>query len=266
MSNNIMSNGRPFVLVVALDLADTPSGGYALDQALRVARRVPDSLLHIVHVSTSDVKEETLGLLRHYVEEKAAALGGCEHQTVAVHVRKGDPGREIAELAAEVAADSDPRRVAQGPAPEDAPPRVHRGARDGHGHVPRRDRRTAPERPSGARDRRSRRRAPTAFRRGSRRRAPRGGAHVTRRATPSSTATATSTRTPRRCRSRLTTPRSRRPASTEDLGHGYGMPLRRASSPSMSSCSAPSTSRRNRCCASASCGPTPVVDIGSPIS
>jgi nucleotide-binding universal stress UspA family protein len=105
MSNNIMSNGRPFVLVVALDLADTPSGGYALDQALRVARRVPDSLLHIVHVSTSDVKEETLGLLRHYVEEKAAALGGCEHQTVAVHVRKGDPGREIAELAAEVAAD-----------------------------------------------------------------------------------------------------------------------------------------------------------------
>jgi hypothetical protein len=39
------------------------------------------------------------------VEEKATALGGCERQTVAVHVRKGDPGRQIAELASEVAAD-----------------------------------------------------------------------------------------------------------------------------------------------------------------
>jgi nucleotide-binding universal stress UspA family protein len=93
------------MLLVALDLADTASGGFALDEALRIARRIPDSQMHALHVSTSDVQAQTLGMLRHYVEEKAIALGGCERQVVAVHVRKGDAGREIAQLAVELAAD-----------------------------------------------------------------------------------------------------------------------------------------------------------------
>jgi nucleotide-binding universal stress UspA family protein len=103
--SNVTSNDLPFVLVVALDLADTASGGYALDHALRIARRIPGSQLHALHVCTLDAKPQTLGLLRHYVEEKATEIGGCEQQSVAVHVRKGDPGREIAQLAAEVGAD-----------------------------------------------------------------------------------------------------------------------------------------------------------------
>jgi nucleotide-binding universal stress UspA family protein len=105
MSNVTAPSDRPFVLVVALDLADTASGGYALDQAMRVATRVPSSQLHVLHVSTADAKTETLGLLRHYVSEKATALGGPKQQTVAVHVRKGEPAHEIVQLAADLCAD-----------------------------------------------------------------------------------------------------------------------------------------------------------------
>ncbi len=105
MSNVPAPRERPFVLVVALDLADTASGGYALDQAMRIATRVADSQLHVVHVSTTDVTSETLGLLRLYVSEKATALAGPTQQTVAVHVRKGEPAHEIAQLATDLSAD-----------------------------------------------------------------------------------------------------------------------------------------------------------------
>jgi nucleotide-binding universal stress UspA family protein len=100
---------RPFVLVVALDLADTASGGYALGQAMRIAGRVPGSQLHVLHVSIDDVKSDTLGLLQHYVSGKATEVGGPTQQTVAVHVavhvKSGDPAREIAQLATDLSAD-----------------------------------------------------------------------------------------------------------------------------------------------------------------
>ncbi len=105
MSNITTPGDRSFVLVVALDLADTTSGGYALDQGLRIARRIPGSQLHAVHVSAEDATPATLGLLRHYLEGKAIALGGCEAQNLAVHVRKGDAGHEIAQLATDLGAD-----------------------------------------------------------------------------------------------------------------------------------------------------------------
>jgi hypothetical protein len=41
MSPAITPNDRPFVLVVALDLADTESGGYALDDEPSVATTLP---------------------------------------------------------------------------------------------------------------------------------------------------------------------------------------------------------------------------------
>jgi nucleotide-binding universal stress UspA family protein len=99
------SGDHAFVLVVAVDLADTASGGYALDQAFRIARRIPGSQLHVLHVSSADAKDETLGLLRLYVQEKAAALGGCQRQNVAVHVRRGDSAKEIAQLATDLGSD-----------------------------------------------------------------------------------------------------------------------------------------------------------------
>jgi nucleotide-binding universal stress UspA family protein len=104
-SENSAPTDRPFVVVVALDLADTPSGGFALDQAARIALRVPGSQMHALHVSSGEAKQETLGLLQHYVSEKLSLLAGATKQSIAVHVREGEPGAEIALLAAELSAD-----------------------------------------------------------------------------------------------------------------------------------------------------------------
>jgi nucleotide-binding universal stress UspA family protein len=96
--------GLPFVLVVAVDLTDTPSGGYAVDQAFQIVARIPGSQLHVIHVTPGQASRETLGLLRLYVSEKAAALGVTQ-QSVGVHVREGEAAHEIARLAEELAAD-----------------------------------------------------------------------------------------------------------------------------------------------------------------
>jgi len=102
---------KPFILVVALDLVDTASGGFAVDQAARIAMRIPGSQMHVVHVRADDGNaqngkaHETAGLLRLYVQEKATVLGGLARQSVCVHVRQGDAAKEIAQLASEVSAD-----------------------------------------------------------------------------------------------------------------------------------------------------------------
>lgn len=105
MDSSAPPNDRPFVLLAALDLADTESGGYALDQALRIATRIPGCQMHVLHVSAGPTQLETLDLLRHYVTEKAAVLPGLTLEGVGVHVRKGEPPHVIAELAAELGAD-----------------------------------------------------------------------------------------------------------------------------------------------------------------
>jgi len=101
----IDASPRPFVLLSALDLADTESGGYALDQALRIATRIPDCQMHVLHVSENPPQAQTLDLLRHYVTEKAESLPGFTLTGIGVHVRKGEPSHVIAELAAEIGAD-----------------------------------------------------------------------------------------------------------------------------------------------------------------
>lgn len=99
------TDARPFVLVAALDLVDTDSGGYALDQSLRVATRIPGCEMHVLHVSEQPATPQTLGLLRYYVTEKAQMLPGFSLAGIRVHVRVGEPAHVIAELAAEVHAD-----------------------------------------------------------------------------------------------------------------------------------------------------------------
>ncbi len=96
---------RPFVVVVGLDLGDTASGGFALDQAARIALRIPGSQMHVLHVAAGEAKPETLGLLRQYVTEKINLLDGRAAQSVAVHVRAGDAPREISQFAHDLAAD-----------------------------------------------------------------------------------------------------------------------------------------------------------------
>jgi nucleotide-binding universal stress UspA family protein len=98
-------NDRPFVLLAALDLTDTESGGYALEQALRVASRIPGAQMHVLHVSDGKPEQQTLELLRHYVIEKAASLPTVTLEGVGVHVRKGEPAHVIAEMASEINAD-----------------------------------------------------------------------------------------------------------------------------------------------------------------
>jgi len=97
----------PFTLVVGTDFAE--AGGYAFDQAARVARRIPGSDIHVIHVLESEATEEetrrVADQLVAYLEDKVKALGGLEREAVGVHVRCGHPAREIAQLAKDVGAD-----------------------------------------------------------------------------------------------------------------------------------------------------------------
>jgi nucleotide-binding universal stress UspA family protein len=109
MSTESALSNRPFALVVGLDLTDTKTSGYALDQAARITARIPRSEMHVVHVASSDasleVARQAVGLLQLYVKEKAACQQELAQQYVGIHVRRGDAAEEIARLAGEVGAD-----------------------------------------------------------------------------------------------------------------------------------------------------------------
>ena len=98
---------RPFAILLCFD--DTEASGYAFEEAMHLARRIPASEVHLVDVRPKELPDsETLqlaGRLRTYVDEKAASLGGMTGQTVAVHVRYGDPMHQIVELAADIGVD-----------------------------------------------------------------------------------------------------------------------------------------------------------------
>lgn len=100
---------NPFVLTLGLDLSDTASSGFAFDQAAQIASRIAGSQLHAVYIlpedASAEVKREAVGLLKLYVSEKWAALGRQSDQVFGVHVRCGDPAREVAQLASDVGAD-----------------------------------------------------------------------------------------------------------------------------------------------------------------
>jgi nucleotide-binding universal stress UspA family protein len=95
-----------FTLVVGNDFSE--ASGFAFDQAALVARRIPGSDIHVVHVVEAEASaERTVQLasqLRLYLEEKVQAVGGLEQQAVAIHVRNGKPARELAQLAKDVGA------------------------------------------------------------------------------------------------------------------------------------------------------------------
>ena len=107
MSMGAIAAQKAFVAVVGIDLA--PAGGYALDQAVRVLRGIPNGELHVVHVideGTSEAKvNETTGQLRLYIREKLESLGGLAGRSVGVHVRVGRAAAQILQLARDVTAD-----------------------------------------------------------------------------------------------------------------------------------------------------------------
>ncbi|HLK39740.1 MAG TPA: universal stress protein [Polyangiaceae bacterium] len=110
MSNVVATGGgRSFVLVLGIDLNDQQSSGHAFDQALRLAARIPHGEVHVIHVvhpeASAEKSNEAAGLLKLYVSDKAAALGLGGPLRTGIHVRRGDPAKEIAQLAADLDAD-----------------------------------------------------------------------------------------------------------------------------------------------------------------
>ena len=100
---------RPFLVLVGLDLSEAAAGGFALDQAARIALRIPASQLHVLHVLGNDADDEATqeaaARLRLCLSEKADALASLPRRSVGVHVRRGHAAREIAQLANDIAAD-----------------------------------------------------------------------------------------------------------------------------------------------------------------
>jgi nucleotide-binding universal stress UspA family protein len=101
------SNGnRPFTIVVGNDF-DVASG-YAFDQGMRLSLRIPGSHMHVVHVERADAPvgrtARLASMLQIYAAEKYAADGGAG-RLVSIHVKRGDPARELVQFAVEVSAD-----------------------------------------------------------------------------------------------------------------------------------------------------------------
>jgi nucleotide-binding universal stress UspA family protein len=100
-------DSAPLTLVIGLDFTD--AGGFAFDQAVRVAKRVARSAFHVVHVFDSqpsaERSRELADHLRLYLDEKGTVLGGLKGITVGIHLRSGKPARELVQLATEVGAD-----------------------------------------------------------------------------------------------------------------------------------------------------------------
>jgi nucleotide-binding universal stress UspA family protein len=110
MENAPAPSDRPFVLVVGVDVEDTESSGYALNQAAHLAMRIPESEMHILYVVRTDGAQrdvhEIASQLKRYVAAKAAELGGLAQRSLGIHLRGGDAAHEIARLATDVGADA----------------------------------------------------------------------------------------------------------------------------------------------------------------
>jgi nucleotide-binding universal stress UspA family protein len=95
---------QSFSILVASDLSE--ASGYAFEQAAHLAEHIPGAAIHFLNVVSGDTSEARIrqlgGQLRTYVSEKAASMGGLQGLRVGVHVRHGDPVREIVQAAAEL--------------------------------------------------------------------------------------------------------------------------------------------------------------------
>ena len=101
-----MTTSAPFSILVGLDFVD--AGSYAFGQAARIALAIPGSHLHLVHVSEKELDAERraqlIGQLRLFANGEVASLGGMAGANVGVHLRVGDPVREMVQLASDVGA------------------------------------------------------------------------------------------------------------------------------------------------------------------
>jgi nucleotide-binding universal stress UspA family protein len=102
------ANHPSFVIVLGFNLADTASSSFAFEQAARIASRIPGSQVHNVYAMPANTEDalvaEADGLLRLYINEKVASMD-VYGPAYGVHVRRGDPAGEIAQVAHDLAAD-----------------------------------------------------------------------------------------------------------------------------------------------------------------
>ncbi len=107
LSDDTKPRSDGFNIIVGLAFSD--ADGPAFDQAAVIARRVPRSVLHLVHVFDHELSversRELVSHLRLYASEKAASTSGLSGISVGIHLRAGKTVREIVQLATEVAAD-----------------------------------------------------------------------------------------------------------------------------------------------------------------
>jgi nucleotide-binding universal stress UspA family protein len=102
-------NQKSIPLAIVVGFAFTDADGPAFDQAVRIAKKVQRSHLHLVHVfdakPAQDKARDLNAHLRLYVNEKAALAGGLKGISVGIHLRAGRPMRELAQFATEINAD-----------------------------------------------------------------------------------------------------------------------------------------------------------------
>jgi nucleotide-binding universal stress UspA family protein len=107
LKSDAATNQGPFRLLVGVTFSE--EGRHALEAAARISRRIPECMLHVLHVvpapGVATAPREPMTVLRDYVGETFAALGGVGGVTVAIELRRGDPVDELATLAREIAAD-----------------------------------------------------------------------------------------------------------------------------------------------------------------
>jgi nucleotide-binding universal stress UspA family protein len=99
---------RPWPFTIVIGLKFTDGGAYAVDQAARMAQRIPGAGLHLLHVfetplSNTDA-EAMIDHLRLYASEKVKSLGGLGGRTMGIHVRSGDVARAVVQFATDVCA------------------------------------------------------------------------------------------------------------------------------------------------------------------
>jgi nucleotide-binding universal stress UspA family protein len=101
------TDARPFCLLVALTL--TEEGRHAFADAVRIARRIPGCVLHVVHVAVAldTAKDPAIeaAVVRAHVDQMLAALGGSVGLEIAIDLRTGDPVKALTAFAHELAAD-----------------------------------------------------------------------------------------------------------------------------------------------------------------
>jgi nucleotide-binding universal stress UspA family protein len=107
MTKDAAKDQGPFRLLVGLKL--TEEGRHAFEDAARISKRIPGCVLQVLHVVApadgATDRTDPMPMLRHYVDETFATLGGAAGVTVAIDLRTGDPVKELTAFAHEITAD-----------------------------------------------------------------------------------------------------------------------------------------------------------------